>query len=191
MLNKDILFFELITKPPINILVCIQPHHQTPPPPPPPPAPHSYLFQLNRTLCLLYHLTITFEKLNIDGKFEKAERLYNNNLFFRTLISNSMMSLEKSFFKLTDYMKNDEEFGGFWNLIYNEYLRTKKYILKLTKLNNLMEDQPGSNRRHSAWKADALPTELLPRFNFQCGESRIRTCEVKKQQIYSLSSLAA
>ena len=24
-----------------------------------------------------------------------------------------------------------------------------------------------------------------------CGESRIRTCEVKKQQIYSLSSLAA
>ena len=22
--------------------------------------------------------------------------------------------------------------------------------------------RPGSNRRHSAWKADALPTELLP-----------------------------
>ena len=53
-----------------------------------------------------------------------------------------MMSLEKSFFKLTDYMKNDEEYGGFWNLIYNEYLRTKKYVLKLTKLNNLMDDQP-------------------------------------------------
>ena len=52
------------------------------------------------------------------------------------------MSLEKSFFKLTDYMKNDEEYGGFWNFIYNEYLRTKKYVLKLTKLNNLMDDQP-------------------------------------------------
>ena len=25
--------------------------------------------------------------------------------------------------------------------------------------------RPGSNRRHSAWKADALPTELLPHFN--------------------------
>jgi hypothetical protein len=24
--------------------------------------------------------------------------------------------------------------------------------------------RPGSNRRHSAWKADALPTELLPHF---------------------------
>ena len=26
--------------------------------------------------------------------------------------------------------------------------------------------RPGSNRRHSAWKADALPTELLPQFSF-------------------------
>ena len=32
--------------------------------------------------------------------------------------------------------------------------------------------KPGSNRRHSAWKADALPTELLPqlkqRYKFDC-----------------------
>lgn len=48
----------------------------------------------------------------------------------------------------------------------------------------------GSNSRRSAWKADALPTELLP-LNLFCGESRIRTCEGVHQQIYSLSSLAA
>ena len=29
-----------------------------------------------------------------------------------------------------------------------------------------MSGRPGSNRRHSAWKADALPTELLPHFSF-------------------------
>ena len=27
-----------------------------------------------------------------------------------------------------------------------------------------MSGRPGSNRRHSAWKADALPTELLPHY---------------------------
>ena len=27
-----------------------------------------------------------------------------------------------------------------------------------------MSGRPGSNRRHSAWKADALPTELLPQW---------------------------
>ena len=28
-----------------------------------------------------------------------------------------------------------------------------------------LSERPGSNRRHSAWKADALPTELLSQFN--------------------------
>ena len=28
----------------------------------------------------------------------------------------------------------------------------------------LLSGRPGSNRRHSAWKADALPTELLPHY---------------------------
>ncbi len=30
-----------------------------------------------------------------------------------------------------------------------------------------LSGRPGSNRRHSAWKADALPTELLPLFESQ------------------------
>ena len=32
----------------------------------------------------------------------------------------------------------------------------------LTILVRSLSGRPGSNRRHSAWKADALPTELLP-----------------------------
>lgn len=47
----------------------------------------------------------------------------------------------------------------------------------------------GSNPQHSAWKADTLPIELFP--HNKGGRSRIRTCEGKNQQIYSLSSLAA
>ena len=66
-----------------------------------------------------------------------------------------------------------------------------------------------SNPRPSAWKADALPTELLP-LNIVCyepdhfyysgfilsltvlsGESRIRTYEGICQQIYSLPQLTA
>src|SRR5687767_12748372 len=79
----------------------------------------------------------------------------------------------------------------------------------------------GSNPRPIAWKAIALPTELLPLiFSFKlgrqslclpiaigmsipafanrstadgcgCGGNRIRTYEVIRQQIYSLSQLAA
>ena len=48
-----------------------------------------------------------------DGEFKKVIRLYQQSSFFRTLIANSMMSLTKSFFGLTAYMKNDKRFGDF------------------------------------------------------------------------------
>ncbi len=35
----------------------------------------------------------------------------------------------------------------------------KTYLIKIK-----LSGRPGSNRRHSAWKADALPTELLPHY---------------------------
>ena len=53
----------------------------------------------------------------------------------------------------------------------------------------------GSNSRPTAWKAVALPTELLPQNNvaltLSSGERRIRTSVDVSQQIYSLPHLAA
>ena len=49
----------------------------------------------------------------------------------------------------------------------------------------------GSNPRPSAWKADALPTELFPRWLFRGGGRRIRTSVGIRRQIYSLLPLAA
>ncbi len=74
--------------------------------------------------------------------FYRVVELYKNSSFFRTLIANSMMSLTKSFFKLTSYMKNDSKFGEFWKIIYDEYELSKKMILKLTDFEVLMQDQP-------------------------------------------------
>ena len=56
-----------------------------------------------------------------------------------------------------------------------------------TELHRQKSGKRDSDPRPSAWKADALPTELLPPI---CGESRIRTYEGVRQQIYSLPQLA-
>ena len=60
--------------------------------------------------------------------------------------------------------------------------------LSYTGLKLIWSGRRGSNPRPSAWKADALPTELLP--HKKSGESRIRTYEGVSQQIYSLPQLA-
>tara|TARA_X000000368_G_C22949230_1_gene675827 strand:- start:30 stop:1148 length:1119 start_codon:yes stop_codon:yes gene_type:complete len=80
----------------------------------------------------------SFEKNN---KFKSVVGLYKRSSFFRTLISNSMMSLTKSFFELTSYMKKDKEFNEFWKIINKEYMLSKKMIMKLTGFSNLMENE--------------------------------------------------
>ena len=79
-----------------------------------------------------------FEKAN---RWEEVTALYNNSLFFKTLIENSMMALSKTFFPLTAYMKNDPEFGAFWQIIFEEYENTLRLLLKLTGFTTLMENQ--------------------------------------------------
>ena len=67
-----------------------------------------------------------------NNEFELVKSLYNNSLFFKTLIANSMMSLSKSFFGLTDYIAEDKKYGEFWKMLYKEFLLTKKILLELS-----------------------------------------------------------
>ncbi|GLB49527.1 phosphoenolpyruvate carboxylase [Neptunitalea lumnitzerae] len=102
-----------------------------------------------------------FEKA---GNFDKVEQLYHNSLFFKTLIENSMMSLTKSFFKLTAYMQEDEEFGEFWKLIHNEFELTKRLLLKLTGYEELMEDSESMRASIKVREEIVLPLLTIQQF---------------------------
>jgi phosphoenolpyruvate carboxylase len=77
-----------------------------------------------------------------SGRWNEVQSLYDTSLFFKTLLENSMMSLAKSFFALTAYMKDHPEFGGFWQIIHDEYLLTKRLLLKIARHEQLMENYP-------------------------------------------------
>ena len=94
-----------------------------------------------------------------QNNFSEIKKLYQNSSFFRTLISNSMMSLTKSFFKLTAYMEDDSEYGDFWKLIYDEYTLSKSMILKLTGYKELMENEPAN--RESVQKREEIVLPLI------------------------------
>ena len=98
------------------------------------------------------------------GEFHKVEQLYNNSKFFKTLLENSMMSLTKSFFDLTKYMSKDEEFGAFWDIIYNEYLSTKSLLLKLTGYKELMENEPAGRASIQVRESIVLPLLTIQQY---------------------------
>ena len=98
--------------------------------------------QLKQNVPGFFGVGTALKKYEDNGEFDKLKQFYQNSGFFKTLIKNSMMSLSKSFFPLTEYMAKDKEFGEFWKIIHKEYQTTKRLILKLSDYTQLMQKNP-------------------------------------------------
>lgn len=101
------------------------------------------------------------------GDLDKVISLYNNSSFFKTLIENSMMSLSKSFFSLTSYLENNEEFGSFWKIIHNEFLLTKRLLLKVSGNKFLMENEPSIKASIDVRESIVLPLLTIQQYALQ------------------------
>jgi len=77
-----------------------------------------------------------------DHNWQEVQDLYNNSMFFRTLLENSMMAICKSFLPLTAYLKNDKTFGEIWQLIHDEFKLTECLLLKISGDTVLMANYP-------------------------------------------------
>lgn len=98
--------------------------------------------QVKQNIPGYYGVGSAFQALDEQGKYSEIEVLYKTSLFFKTLLDNCAMSMKKCFFPLTSQLKNHPHYGPVWNLLHNEYLLTKKYILKITGSSELMSDRP-------------------------------------------------
>ncbi|MFL1011092.1 phosphoenolpyruvate carboxylase [Flavisericum labens] len=120
--------------------------------------------QLKQNVPGFFGVGTALKQYEDRGEFDKVEQLYKNSKFFKTLLENSMMSLTKSFFDLTKYMSNDEEFGAFWNIIHEEYLTTKSLLLKLTGYEDLMENEPSGKASIQVRESIVLPLLTIQQY---------------------------
>jgi len=98
--------------------------------------------QLKQNVPGFFGVGTALKYFETANRWEEVQDLYHNSLFFRTLLENSMMSLAKSNFSLTAYMKDDVEFGGFWQIIYDEFQETRRLLLKIAGHTELMQNYP-------------------------------------------------
>ena len=97
--------------------------------------------QLKQNIPGYYGVGLAFEKLEAEGKWGDIKNLYKHSLYFRTLMGNCEMAMSKCFFPLTSYLSKHPKYGVLWNLFYEEFERTKKYIFLLTGKSELMADR--------------------------------------------------
>ncbi|MFV8369450.1 phosphoenolpyruvate carboxylase [Flavobacterium sp. LB2R40] len=114
-----------------------------------------------------------FEDTN---QWSKVQDLYDDSLFFKTLLENSMMSLAKSFFPLTAYMKKDAQFGEFWQIIYDEFLETKRLLLKIAGHKELMENYPDGKASIQIRERIVLPLLTIQQY------ALLRINEINKEE---------
>ncbi len=119
-----------------------------------------------------------FEQSN---QWQKIQDLYDNSLFFKTLLENSMMSLSKTFFPLTNYMQNDEEFGTFWKIIFDEYQLTKKMLLKIANHTELMQNYPDGKASIAMREQIVLPLLTIQQY------ALLRIKELKSESITNVN----
>jgi len=98
--------------------------------------------QMKQNIPGFYGVGSALKELKKQGKLPELKTLFKQSLFFRTLLSNSMMSLTKTYYPATAYLAKDKEFSEFWKKMYAEYKLSSQMILEVTGLSELMENNP-------------------------------------------------
>jgi phosphoenolpyruvate carboxylase len=129
--------------------------------------------QIKQNVPGFYGLGTALQTLDKLGRFEELKEIYKTSLFFKTLIDNSEMAMIKSYFPLTAFLSNHSLYGELWNKVYEEYLLTEKYVLKLSGNGELMADYPIEQLSIQMREKIVLPLTTIQQFAM----ARIRELE--------------
>jgi len=98
--------------------------------------------QIKQNVTGYYGLGTALKKAHELGRFNEVKELYHDALYFRTLIDNCEMAMKKCFFPLTAFLAHHPRYGEIWQMIYEEYELTQRYIFQLSGKHELMADYP-------------------------------------------------
>src|SRR5690606_40519586 len=89
-----------------------------------------------------YGVGSALESADKAGKWDAVQALYRSSGMFKTIIDNCSMAMSKINFNITSHLAEDEKYGEFWKVMKDEYDRTKKYLVKISNGDSLMDEFP-------------------------------------------------
>ncbi len=117
--------------------------------------------QLKQNVPGYFGIGTAIKELIEDGKTNDLQKLFAEVPFFKALILNSMMSLKKCNFDLTNYINNDNQFSEFWQLLFEEYKLSKEMVLLISGYTFLMEEEPISRSSIEIREKIVLPLLVI------------------------------
>jgi len=144
--------------------------------------------QMKQNIPGYYGLGTALEYFLKNRKSELL-RLYQHSLFFRTLLENSMQSIAKSNFEVTRYISEYPEFSAFWNMLYDEFSRTKMGLREITGSSDLLAANVSS--KHSIRLREEIVLPLITIQQFALQKLQDETLSPEEQASYKKMVLRA
>ncbi|RMG87381.1 MAG: phosphoenolpyruvate carboxylase [Bacteroidetes bacterium] len=123
--------------------------------------------QLKQNVPGYFGIGTALNELKKQGRLDEVRHLFHHQAFFKTLILNSMMSMTKTFFPLTAYMKSHPEFGEFWQILYDEYELSRQMMLEISGYKTLMEEEVISRTSVEIREKMVLPLLTIQQYALQ------------------------
>ena len=135
-----------------------------------------------------YGLGTALEQVTRSGRAPELQRLYQQSLFFRTLLDNAAMSLVKSRFDITAHWENDPELGPLWIKIRDKASRVKANILRISRQPWLLANDPAIRasirlREEIVFPLLVIVHDAFTRYNGHCqrGDANTPTAVCARQ----------
>lgn len=123
--------------------------------------------QLKQNVPGYFGIGTALKALENEGRLDTLKHLFAEIPFFKALMLNSMMSLYKCYFELTSYMAKSDEFGEFWNMMFDEYKLSREMLLKISGCEVLMEEEPISRNSVEIREKIVLPLLVIQQYALQ------------------------
>jgi phosphoenolpyruvate carboxylase len=138
--------------------------------------------QMKQNIPGFYGVGTAIRELKKQGKLRDLRALFKQSLFFRTLLSNSMMSLTKCYYPASAYLAKDKEFGEFWKKMHTEYKLSIEMILEVSGYGELMENNPTNRDSVKLRERIVLPLITIQQYALQ----QLRNADEKEKPFIKL-----
>lgn len=123
--------------------------------------------QMKQNIPGFYGVGTAINSVEKEDGIEELRRLYQDSLFFRTLLSNSMQSLKKCFYPATAYLKDNSEYSEFWQMLFSEFECSVEKLKKIADMDELMADNPVTKSSIEIRERIVLPLITIQQYAIQ------------------------
>jgi phosphoenolpyruvate carboxylase len=120
--------------------------------------------QLKQNVPGFYGVGSAVKSLENQGKLNEIKRMYEHNAFFKALVDNSEMAMQKCFFPLTRHLAEHQIYGEIWRKIYDEFELSRRMLGIISGKENLMSDFPNEQQSVRMREKIVIPLTTIQQF---------------------------